>query len=62
MTTPKGKLWMELDTGSDGSIVIGNHNAELFSMKADDPSPQRFQGEWLAGYRWRRLTRVPCPL
>ena len=62
VTTPKGKLWMELDTGSDGSIVIGNHNAELFSMKADDPSPQRFQSELAGGVPLASVDARSMPL
>ena len=43
--TPKGKVWMEVDTGSNSSIIVGSHNAELFAMKADDKGPQQFRGE-----------------
>jgi hypothetical protein len=47
--TPKGKVWMELDTGSNSSIIVGSHNAELFTMKADAKEPQRFRGALVGG-------------
>ncbi|WP_343615729.1 hypothetical protein [Novosphingobium sp.] len=49
--TPRGQVWMEVDTGSDSSVIVGSHNAELFSMKADSKEPQRFRGELTGGVR-----------
>lgn len=46
--TPKGRVWMEVDTGSNSSVILGSHNADLFAMKADSKEPQMFRGE-LAG-------------
>lgn len=33
--TARGKVWMELDSGSDAAVIVGDHNAPLFGM---DPS------------------------
>ncbi len=49
--TPKGKVWMEVDTGSDSSVLVGSHNAALFAMKADSKEPQPFRGELVGGVR-----------
>ncbi|TCP83639.1 hypothetical protein C8J42_11821 [Sphingomonas sp. PP-CE-1A-559] len=43
--TPKGKVWMELDTGSNSSIIVSAHDAELFAMKPHDKEPQTFRGK-----------------
>ena len=43
--TPKGKVWMELDTGSNSSVIVGSNNAEVFAMKADNKEAQKFQGK-----------------
>ena len=32
VTTPPGTAWMELDTGSDGALIIGKHLASLFGL------------------------------
>lgn len=47
--TAKGKVWMEVDTGSDSSVLVGSHNADLFAMKADSKEPQPFRGELVGG-------------
>jgi len=47
--SPKGKVWMEVDTGSNSSVIVGGHNAELFSMKPEDKSAQQFRGELAGG-------------
>jgi hypothetical protein len=49
--TTKGPVWMEVDTGSDSSVIVGSHNADLFAMKADSKETQRFQGELVGGVR-----------
>lgn len=49
--TPKGKVWMEVDTGSDSSVLVGSHNADLFAMKADSKEPQSFRGELVGGVK-----------
>lgn len=38
--TPKGKAWMELDSGNGGANVIGKHLAETFSLASDKKEPQ----------------------
>jgi hypothetical protein len=38
--TEKGRLWMELDSGSDGAVIVGRHAAELLHL---DPSAVRGQ-------------------
>lgn len=47
--TPKGKAWMEIDTGSNSSVIVGAHNAALLGMVSDTKNAQRFQGELMGG-------------
>jgi len=35
---------MKLDNGSNSSIIVGAHNAELFAMKPHDREPRSFRG------------------
>lgn len=58
----KGKLWMELDTGSDAELVVGRHNAELFGMKADSTVPQGFSGRLEGGVKLETDTARTMPL
>lgn len=30
--TPKGRLWMELDTGSTGKLIVGSHTADVLGL------------------------------
>ena len=38
--TPKGRIWLELDCGSTGALVIGKHVADLVGL---DPAVQKGQ-------------------
>jgi len=38
--TAKGRLWMELDCGSDGALIVGRHTAELLHL---DPAAKGAQ-------------------
>jgi hypothetical protein len=38
--TSKGRLWMELDCGSDGALIVGRHAAELLHL---DPAARGAQ-------------------
>lgn len=38
--TPKGAVWMELDSGSNGAVVVAQHNAALFGMNPDSKDRQ----------------------
>jgi len=49
VATAKGPVWMEVDTGSDSSVIVGSHNAELFAMKPDSKEPQPFRAELVGG-------------
>jgi len=40
VTTPKGAVWMELDSGSNGAVVVARHNAALLGLDPDGKSPQ----------------------
>lgn len=44
MDTRRGPIWMELDSGNGGTVLIAKHNAELFGLSAqeDGPQPVRF--------------------
>jgi hypothetical protein len=42
--TPRGKVWMEMDTGNNSTVIVASHNAELFAMKPDSKDAQRFEG------------------
>lgn len=47
--TPKGKVWLEIDTGSNSSVIVASHNAPLFAMKPDSKEPQAFRGAVVGG-------------
>lgn len=38
--TPKGRLWMELDSGSDGALIVGRHAAQVLGLDAETDDPQ----------------------
>jgi hypothetical protein len=38
--TPKGKAWMELDSGNGGANVVGKHLARIFSLEPEKKEPQ----------------------
>lgn len=38
--TPKGAVWMELDSGSNGAVVVAQHNAALFGLNRDSKDRQ----------------------
>ncbi len=38
--TPKGKAWMELDSGNGGANVIGKHLASIVSLDPEKKEPQ----------------------
>jgi hypothetical protein len=38
--TSKGLIWMEIDTGNNGPIVIGSHIASLLGLRSEIPTPQ----------------------
>lgn len=44
LQTPKGKIWMEMDTGSNSSVILASHNAALFALPPDSKEAQRFEG------------------
>jgi hypothetical protein len=39
--TSKGLVWMEMDTGNNGPIVIGSHIASLLGLHPDIATPQQ---------------------
>lgn len=47
--TAKGKVWMELDTGSDAAAVVGGHAVALLGMKPDTGAPQPLRAELVGG-------------
>jgi hypothetical protein len=40
VSTARGTAWMELDTGSDGALIIGRHVAALFDLDPAAPKGQ----------------------
>ena len=40
--TPKGPVWMELDSGSNGAVVVAQHNAALLGLNPDAKERQPF--------------------
>ena len=38
--TPKGAVWMELDSGSNGAVVVAQHNAALLGLNPDSKDRQ----------------------
>jgi hypothetical protein len=38
--TSKGLIWMEMDTGNNGPVVIGGHIAPLLGLRPDISTPQ----------------------
>lgn len=38
--TPRGPVWMELDSGNGGTVLVAKHNASLFGLQADAEGPQ----------------------
>jgi hypothetical protein len=38
--TPKGPLWLELDTGNGGTLLVAKPYAELFGLDAAKDGPQ----------------------
>lgn len=38
--TPKGAVWMELDSGSNGAVVVAQHNAALLGLNPDSKERQ----------------------
>ncbi len=38
--TPKGPVWMELDSGSNGAVVVAQHNAALLGLNPDSKDRQ----------------------
>ena len=54
VSTSKGKVWMELDSGNGGANVIGKHLASIFLLDPDKKEPQNgsitlSNGELVAG-------------
>jgi len=49
VNTPKGKVWMEMDTGGNSSVIVGSHNADLFAMKPDSREPQPIEATLVGG-------------
>ncbi|HTZ71625.1 MAG TPA: aspartyl protease family protein, partial [Acetobacteraceae bacterium] len=47
--TEKGLIWMEMDTGNNGPLVIGSHVASLLGLRADISTPQRAHFELANG-------------
>lgn len=41
--TPKGDVWMELDSGSNGAVVVAQHNAALLGLDPDAKTAQPFK-------------------
>lgn len=38
--SPRGPVWMELDSGNGGTILVAKHNAALFGLQTDAEGPQ----------------------
>lgn len=38
--TKRGPIWMELDSGNGGTVLIAKHNAELFGLNPDEEGRQ----------------------
>ena len=49
--TKKGKIWMELDSGSDASVVVAQSNAALLGMDPAATSPQPLHATLAGGVR-----------
>ncbi|MFZ0266490.1 hypothetical protein [Caulobacter sp.] len=47
--TPKGKIWMELDTGSDAALIVGAHNAALLGMIDEGKAAQPLHAKLAGG-------------
>lgn len=43
--TARGPVWMQLDTGSDASVVVGEHNADAFGLQAGTNRRQQLHAE-----------------
>ncbi|MBY4636005.1 hypothetical protein K5P26_02480 [Sphingopyxis sp. XHP0097] len=40
VTSPRGPVWMELDSGNGGTVLVAKHNAALFGLQPDTEEPQ----------------------
>ena len=60
--TKKGKIWMELDSGSDASVMVAQSNAALLGMDPDVKSPQPLHATLAGGVRLDTDSAAEMPL
>ena len=60
--TAKGRIWLELDTGSDAAAMIGDHAVGLLGMTADNGKPQPLQAELAGGVKFDTQAARTLPL
>jgi len=57
--TQLGLVWMELDSGNGGTILVSKVYASLFGLDSDKDEPQQIDFPLAAGFRIRGTALVP---